>query len=205
VRKRVDAEVLERVKASAANTSTAMAKPVIYLYPTRTERVRVRLDVDGTITASAPAYDMTTRGWEVTATPDGRLTNTATGRAWPYLFWEADVRLLSEAEGDVVAGRDTVTYLEAKLAQLGLNAAERAGFIAYWTPRMSGNPYNLIRFEGAAYQKVARLAVTPCPDTVIRVFMTFSRLDFPVSVAPQRLSDPPARRGFTVVEWGAER
>jgi hypothetical protein len=201
VRELVEAEVRRTLQADT-DGPTAYAKPVIYLYPTRTTRVHVRLDVSGTITASEPAYDPAVHGWNVIAAPDGLLTDPATGRTWPYLFWEADARLASGVEGSVVAGRDTGPFLEKKLAELGLNAGERAAFIEYWSPRMSLNRFNLVRFEGAAYEASARLTVTPRPDTIIRVFMTFMPLGFPVKVEPQHMAPPPARHGFTVVEWG---
>lgn len=197
-----EAEVRQTLEDATSNAARTCAKPVIYLYPPRTTRVRVRLDVSGILTASEPAYDPVIHGWDVIATPEGSLTDPVTGRAWPYLFWEADARFTSGVDGSVVAGADTEPFLEKKLAELGLNAAERAAFIEYWSPRMTGNRYNLVRFEGAVYEEIARLTVTPRPDAVIRVFMTFMPLDFPVKVDAQRIAPPAVRHGFTVVEWG---
>jgi len=202
VRALVDAEALERVRQRTRNQNAVCAKPVIYLYPARTSRVRVRLDVAGTITASAPAYDPLVRGWDVIAEPDGSLMDPETGRSWPYLFWEADARLESGVDGWTVAGPDTERFLVAKLRELGLSPGESASFMAYWLPRMEGNRYNFIRFEGPAYERMARLTVTPRPDTVIRVFMTFTPLEFPVRVGPQDIGPRPVRSGFTLVEWG---
>ena len=49
-------------------------KPIIYLYPeTRTE-VNVKLDINGRLVTTYPAYD-TEKGWKVTADPDGTLTD----------------------------------------------------------------------------------------------------------------------------------
>ena len=59
----------------------------------------------------------------------------------------------------------------------------------------------LICFQGDAYTDAAKLEVTPAPDTVIRVFMTYKPLDAPVQIQPQTLT-APERSGFTVVEWG---
>ena len=44
------------------------AKPVLYLYPAAETAVSVRLDYDGVLTCSYPAYD---GGWQVTASSDG--------------------------------------------------------------------------------------------------------------------------------------
>ena len=113
------------------------------------------------------------------------------------------MRLETGTGGAVIAGTGTRAYLERALELRGLNGRERAEFIEYWAPKMECNPFNLIRFEGADYERSARLTVDPAPDTVIRVFMTFARLGFPVSVLDQpQPASPPARRGFTVVEWG---
>ncbi|MBR6120465.1 MAG: hypothetical protein IKQ04_09135 [Oscillospiraceae bacterium] len=66
---------------------------------------------------------------------------------------------------------------------------------------MQDNPWNLIAFQGAAYTERARLEIKPAPDTLLRVYMAWKPLPAPVKIAPQELT-APARRGFTVVEWG---
>ncbi|MBQ4551201.1 MAG: hypothetical protein IJA49_08935 [Oscillospiraceae bacterium] len=66
---------------------------------------------------------------------------------------------------------------------------------------MEDNPWNLICFQDDAYTESAKLTVSPTPDTVIRVFMTWKPLGAPVEIDPQEL-DAPERSGFTVVEWG---
>ena len=45
------------------------------------------------------------------------------------------------------------------------------------------------------------LEITPMPDTVIRVLMTFKGLEKPIDVKEQMINTP-TRNGFTVVEWG---
>ena len=50
---------------------TVSAKPVIYLYPEEETRVTVKLDYNGQLTCTYPAYE---KGWTVTASPDGTLT-----------------------------------------------------------------------------------------------------------------------------------
>lgn len=54
------------------------AKPVIYLYPEEETQVSVRLDFDGELTSTYPSYE---DGWTVDASPDGTLTDPATGRS----------------------------------------------------------------------------------------------------------------------------
>ena len=95
-----------------------LAKPVIYLYPEEEIEVTVRLDLDGSLTCTYPAYD---DGWTVNARPDGTLTDEH-GQTYNYLYWEG----LSDAEFDFsqgfcIPGADTAAFLEDALAQLGLN------------------------------------------------------------------------------------
>ena len=175
------------------------AKPVIYLYPEEETQVSVRLDFDGQLTSTYPSYE---DGWTVDASPDGTLTDPATGRQYYCLFWEG----LSPTEYDFstgfcVAGENTAAFLEDALADLGLTEKEANEFIIYWLPKMEHNPYNLISFQTEAYTDSAMLTIDPAPDTLIRVFMAWQGLDQPVEVEPQTLTAPD-RTGFTAVEWG---
>ena len=174
------------------------AKPVIYLYPETETRVTVKMDYSGKLTCTYPAYD---NGWQVTAAPDGTLTDAA-GQTYNYLYWEGETATAYDlSEGFCVAGADTAAFLEEALAKLGLTRKEANEFIVYWLPLMEQNPYNLISFQQEAYTDAAGLAITPQPDTLLRVFMAWKGLDTAVEIHPQILN-APARKGFTVVEWG---
>ena len=175
------------------------AKPVIYLYPGEITEVTVQLDyITGKLTCTYPAYE---GGWTVTAAPDGTLTD-AKGQTYNYLYWEGEgTEHYDLSEGFCVAGADTAAFLEDALAKLGLTRREANEFIVYWLPQMEQNPYNLIAFQQEAYTEAAKLTVTPAPDSLLRVFMTWKPLAEPVDIPVQEL---PAfnRHGFTVVEWG---
>ena len=175
------------------------AKPVIYLYPEAETEVTVSLDYDGELTCVYPA--MEDGVWTVTAAPDGTLTDVA-GQTYNYLYWEGvSAGDYDFSQGFCVPGGDTAAFLEEALAALGLNRREANEFIVYWLPRMEGNPYNLIAFQGAAYTDRAQLTVDPAPDTVLRVFMAWKPLSAPADIPPQALAGPE-RTGFTLVEWG---
>ena len=103
-----------------------------------------------------------------------------------------------------MAGADTAAFLEDALAQLGLTRKEANEFIVYWLPQMEQNPYNLIAFQQEAYTEAAKLTVTPTPDSVLRVFMTWKPLTEPVDIPAQELPTFE-RHGFTVVEWGGAK
>ena len=175
-------------------------KPVIYLYPEEETRVSVKLDFDGSLTATYPKYE---KGWDVIASPDGTLTDPVTGREYYCLFWEgiADTQY-DFSKGFCVAGEDTAAFLEDALEKLGLTEREANEFIIYWAPRMEGNAYNLISFQWETYTDSAKLEITPAPDTLIRVFMAFKPMEQETHIEPQELT-APERKGFTAVEWGA--
>ena len=181
---------------SAAYTTNE--KPVIYLYPEQEQEVSVRLDYDGKLTCTYPEYD---NGWDVTAEPDGTLTDES-GKEYNYLYWEGETdQEYDFSEGFCVAGEDTAKFLENALDRLGPTRREANEFIVYWLPRMEQNEYNLISFQSEAYTDCARLNVQPQPNTVIRVFMAYKPLDHYQEIPEQSLSTPE-RSGFTVVEWG---
>ena len=173
-------------------------KPVLYLYPSDTINVTVKLELPGKLTCTYPTYD---NGWTVTAAPDGTLTDEK-GQTYNYLYWEGEGNEQYDlSQGFCVAGADTAAFLEDALAKLGLTRKEANEFIVYWLPQMEDNPYNLITFQQEAYTQAAKLTVEPAPDSVLRVFMTWKPLKQPVEVPAQAL---PAfeRHGFTLIEWG---
>ena len=173
-------------------------KPVIYLYPEEETAVSVKLDYAGALTCVYPEYG---QGWNVTARPDGTIFDEK-GQEYYCLYWEgSELDCWSMDRGFCVPGSDTAAFLEDALAKLGLSRREANEFIIYWLPRMEPNPYNLISFQFERYTDAAKLDISPAPDTLIRVFMTFKPLEKPVDIEPQTLT-APERTGFTVVEWG---
>lgn len=178
-------------------------KPVIYLYPTHTEKINVKVLYSAGFSKTVPTYNQP-NGWEVVAQPSGALTDIANGKAYPYLFWEGNPNpslQFDMTRGFVVEGSDTKNFLQQQLVSMGLNQNETTAFISYWLPRMENNPYNLIHFAGSEYTNAAKLIISPQPNSLLRVFMAFEPLQRPVQVTPQ--SFPTFQRvGFTAVEWG---
>ena len=180
---------------------TLVKKPVLYLYPEKTTDVSVKLDIDGEILCVYPEYNGL---WQVTADPDGTLTDK-NGRKYYCLYWEADVfnnLIPDKSVGFVVKGEDTAEFLRKKALELGLNEREANEFIIYWMPLMQNNPYNYIYFSIDEYKAAARLDIKPQVDTSIRFTMLWQALDSPIQVTEQILPKTPTRVGFTVVEWG---
>ena len=195
---RVEADMLT-VQASDWQPEPNVAyKPVIYLYPEKETNISVELTLDGRLTCTYPKYS---DGWVVTAAPDGTLTDK-NGQTYNYLYWEGETYAKYDmSKGFCVKGKDTAAFLEGALEQLGLTRREANEFIVYWLPQMEQNPYNIISFQTDAYTNAAELKVSPEPDTLIRVFMSWKKADSYIYLPEQGFS-AVQRSGFTVVEWG---
>lgn len=178
-------------------------KPLIYLYPTQIQNVKVELDYKGILIADYPAYDYSKKGWEVTAYPDGKIVN-GDGKEYSYLFWEGEPATPVNYDlsiGFIVRGEDTIKFLQDTLSKMGLTPKEYNEFIVYWYPKMKDNKYNLIHFADKQYTDTAPLTITPTPDSILRVFMVFKPLDKEIGIKPQEIKSFN-RTGFSVVEWG---
>ncbi|MFN5982763.1 MAG: carboxypeptidase-like regulatory domain-containing protein [Fluviicola sp.] len=178
-----------------------LEKPIIYLYPTSKQQVSVSLNYKGELEFTYPKYPKT--GWEVTAEPDGKLTDKE-GKEYYALFWEGKPdKEIIPTSGFVVEGDKTAEFLEEKLAYLGLNRKEANEFIVYWLPKMEKNAYNLIHFSSSEYEEIAKLTIKPTPETIIRVMMITKPLERKIDFPLQDLKPlKKERKGFTVVEWG---
>lgn len=176
------------------------AKPVVYLYPTTTQKVSVQVGAD--VKISDPFYDPL-HGWQnVLARPDGRLT--VNGRQYGSLFWEGPGYGTYPAinSGTIVKTSDALATIRTQLKQQGLNPTEVNDFVAYWQDKLPAKPYTRLTWLNTAQlNQLAPLRVSPAPDTVIRVFLDFEGLDRPIALQPQHLNAVP-RHGFTVIEWG---
>lgn len=177
-----------------------MGKPVIYLYPKEKTQVFVNVKPTNGITISEPALGS---GWNVWATPEGKITNISDNKVYPYLFWEGlAANFVTPKEGFVVAKKDVPTFFDKKLAYLGMNTKETADFKEYWVPLLSEKPYYFITFiDQATFDTYAPLTITPKPDSIIRVFFDYKGLDKKTTVTEQKLK-AATRTGFSVIEWG---
>ena len=196
--KRVECDFYEVKRGEFVMDPNACYKPVIYLYPENEMEVSVELILDGELTCTYPKYN---NGWCVKALPDGTLIDES-GMEYNYLYWEGTLDADYDfSKGFCIKGEDTAAFLEEALSKLGLTRREANEFIVYWLPLMQDNPYNIIAFQTDVYTEGAKLNVTPEPDSLIRVFMTYKASDIYVEMDEQELISSD-RDGFTVVEWG---
>lgn len=175
-------------------------KPILYFYPEEETEISVKLGNASYLTTTYPKYE---NGWNYIAQPDGTLKDKNTNREYYGLFWEGNQhKTAMKEDGFVVKGEDVLSFLEEKLATLGLTDREANEFIIYWLPLLENNAYNYIRFETKEeIEEYMPLEVQPKPDTVIRIQMDYKPLLEKISVQEQKL-ESPNRLGFTVVEWG---
>ena len=184
-----------------------IAKPIIYIYPTTTTEVEVKVGNPERLTCTYPKYNKE-KGWKVIAKPNGELEDKETGRKLYALYWEGqNIKDYTKEndkikEGFCVEGKDTAQFLEEKLKILGLNEREAEEFIVYWLPQMEKNKYNYIRFQSMEeINENMPLEITPNPETLIRVVMEWKGLDEKIKTKEQQLQEVE-RKGYTVVEWG---
>ena len=184
--------------------AVVILKPVIYLYPETEQDIEVSLVLrNGEFETLYPKFNME-NGWKVRAKENGSLL--LNGKEYNYLYWEGTGNFgIDRAKGYCVKGEETEKFLEEKLEQLGLNRREANEFIVYWLPLMEKNKYNYISFETDSYIENAELSVSPKPDTVIRVYMSwYGSEEYVDVIAPEEIVTPE-RKGFTVVEWGGSK
>lgn len=178
-------------------------KPVIYVYPPTTTPVHLQLELKGELGFTYPTYK---DGWDVIADPNGTLH--VENKTYSYLFWDGTTNLnmsqIKWNEGYIVQQADLLSFLEAKLLQMGLNSVESQDFITYWYPPMSKNNQNYIHFIfNEEYDQYAHLTVTPQPDHVLRIYMIWTDATdvHNIQLAEQTLPSF-TRSGFSLVEWG---
>ncbi len=166
--------------------------PNVYLYPEAPAVVRVSVASPRTLTASDPPYG---RGWEVLASPDGRLSGAFGER--DFLFYE---RMLAGAEiqreaGFCVAGALALPAMEAVLEEAGFLPGEIADFSAFWDVEFPSAPTVTV------YPQVdlPALAIVPLPDHLLRLWFAVRPGCHP-AVEPQIPRVP--REGFHAAEWG---
>lgn len=190
-----------RFTHESAQSAAECGKPVIYLYPESVQDIDVTVEPKGGFSFTEPVYQ---NGWRVTAHPDGMLVNRDDGKTYPYLFWEGRGYAYASPESYwVVAKKDVPTFLTKTLKTLGLNAKETADFEEFWLPKMQSAPYYQIGFHGTRVMDVlAPLGLSVKPDTRLRILMDYTELQEPAASNPPILLPPPARNGFTVIEWG---
>ncbi len=178
-------------------------KPVIYLYPKKAMNISVKVAPGNGLSFTDPEYGT---GWNVFSDTKSNLTNLVDGKKYPYLFWEGSGSIFYETpqQGFVISANELDGFFNNTLAKLGLIEKEIADFKEFWLPKMqeTKKPYYFITFLSKHYiDQLAPLAISPKPDTTIRVLMDYQGLDN-FKTVPELKIKTPKRSGFVVAEWG---
>ena len=80
-----DADTEKDTDTESSEEEIPTEKPVIYLYPQVETEVHVELDFSGQLMTTYPKYN---DGWDVVATPEGRLVEKDSHLEYSYLFWD---------------------------------------------------------------------------------------------------------------------
>ncbi len=177
------------------NFPPGVKKPAVYLYPTETSEIEVKVDVNGYITKAEPNY---LTGWKVTAEPNGLIDHK-----YDYLFYEAQLTNLQlPDEGWIIEFSNLDEWFDETLPLLGLNNKEIAQFKDYWMKELTeANYYEIRILENKFLDENMNLIINPVPDTIIRLNFYFKPLSDKIEIEEPTV-ETPKRTGFTVVEWG---
>jgi hypothetical protein len=192
-------------KAQSNCTEWCIGKPVIYLYPTEPTLIDVQVFAPGRVFVSDPLYPE--GGWKnVLAQPNGNLTYE--GKQYRELFYETELTtdLKIPANGILIARGNLLTDLTKYTKALGLNDFESKEFTDYWVPLLKdmNSPYVLFSIlDVEEKERIDRVEISPEPDTFIGFIAYFKPVYEKYSPTPLELPEvPPARIGYTAVEWG---
>jgi hypothetical protein len=172
-------------------------KPVIYLYPEATTTISVK--VDALITKSEPVYD---NGWTATAYPNGTL-QVGNG-TYTSLFWDGygNGTYPVIKEGFVVRTEDFIATASKHLRFIGFTEFEISEFAKFWSDHLPAERYTRFSWlQTVEMERLAKLTISPKPDTLIRAFIDYEGIAKPVKLEPQKLI-PRKRNGYVATEWG---
>ena len=175
------------------------AKPVLYLYPTKKQKVTVTFEKPELLTTTYPKYN---KEWIVTANSNGDLYDN-NGKYYYGLYWEEDgSNDVDFSTGYYVTKEEALSFLEEKTEEIGLSRREANEFIMYWLPILEKNGKNLVYFELTEERdSYNKLLISPKPDSLLRIAIHVKKVDSPVLIKPQQLKKFK-RSGFSAVEWG---
>jgi hypothetical protein len=199
--KNLQLETFKVAQGDIAAWLSPYCKPAVYLYPKSQTFVNVKVESHLPLTYTLPLYP--SGGWGVLADQNGLINYKNT--FYDYLYYETkipDGEVPKPQEGFVVKKGELKELFADILPKLGLNGKEERQFSEYWLDVLPESPYY---FVGVVPQvdlnQLAQLAITPNPNTIIRVTLYFEALNSETNAKEPTILTPQ-RNGFTVVEWG---
>lgn len=176
-----------------------IAKPILYLYPKKTEQVTVSFEHPEYLKTTYPKFN---DSWKVEAHHNGDLYDN-NGRYYYGLYWdEVKVHEVDFSEGYYVTKNKASEFLEEKLDYIGLSPREANEFIMYWLPILEENGQSLVYFElTEERESYNKLNINPKPDSLLRLVIHIKKVDKKIDIKKESLTRFK-RKGFVAVEWG---
>ena len=156
--------------------NTEEKKPNIYLYPETETEITVTFEKPEYLTSSIPDY---TGAWTVTASPDGKLTDTV-GNSYGYLFYEALVKkkAFQTEEGFLIPADNREETFRRILTAYGFNEQETADFIEYWSDYLKGGTdYLMYPMLTDGVDAAMPVSFSVNPDSITRIWFGFAHYD----------------------------
>lgn len=178
-------------------------KPVIYLYPEVPTLVEVKVEPKGEMSFTYPEYK---NGWTVEAKPNGDLT--VDSKTLNYLFWEADQQLFISdfnfSQASIITKENSISFLEEKLTEFGMNSKEQADFITFWGPQLMKNESNIVHFViNEDSDQFGDLSIVPAPSKIYRIYLIFTDAqNVEITELHEQILPKMDRSGFIALEWG---
>jgi len=179
---------------------TPESKPAIYLYPTTTTRISVKVKPQiGWMTVSDPFYG---NGWNVEATPDGFINTN--GRTYRHLFYEAMLPTPSMTQQfDLLDGSKLHEDIKALGKKLSLSDREATEMADYWATKLpKKNYYQVGLMTGSEVDRIEPMKVDPKPEKTYRIRLIFNCLDNSIETPSPLPALNFTRSGYYLVEWG---
>ena len=202
-------------------------KPAIYLYPTITTKVNVKLDKSIKYQTTIPVYKK--KGWNVEAEPTGSLRDLQPNytkcsnlpkkqfgleyaqdackyNKYPFIFWDGAPKdkVPAKSTGFIVAKEDIATFLASKADEMQFSSDEKNDFVKYWAKEMrdaNWSYYRVYFLQNEDVDMYIPIYVDPKPQSWNRIQIVISKGKKNEKITAQSLV-PIKRDGFTLVEWG---
>jgi hypothetical protein len=175
-------------------------KPNIYLYPTETTvlDIRLRFPLGGKIISSIPDYG---NGWSIEVDSSGIINNR-----YEYLFYESkQPDVWQKKYGWIIKRAELEPFFRGNMLKHGFNGKEIQDFTAYWIPRLTDfEYYEIYPQESAVIGRVVKLEISSQPDNILRLFYLIKGVnsDSNNSIELPAKNTAFKRNGFFVTEWG---
>ena len=193
-----DRGATEPTRVDTTHPGPIARKPNIYLYPSTTQRISVRLlfPSGGRILKGEPEYGS---GWLVDVDPGGRIN-----QQYDYLFYEAQTPDCYQYESGWIVQRDNVAeFFRHALTSAGFKGREVSDFLEYWTPRLQSNQsYAVFPQQNELLDNLIALDVVPKPQTALRLFFVIRSAQASDAGLRKPVLHTIERRGFVLAEWG---